>query len=806
MKFTLSWLKEYIDVDIEPQVLADHLTMLGLEVDSVDRLNKHLAPIALALIEDVQPHPDADRLTVCTARVNNETLQVVCGAPNARAGMITAIALPGTTLPSGMKIKKSKVRGVESAGMFCSEMELGIGNDQSGIIDLPADLDINTTFIKAMDLDDTLIEVDLTPNRPDCASVIGIAREVAGFSGAKLHIPVRQELPVLTNSNVPFTVTVEDAACPRYAARLLKNVTIAPSPWWLRKRLVAVGLRPVNNVVDITNLVMLEMGQPLHAFDFAKLKDNAIVVRTAAKGETIETLDGGKRSLDEDMLLICDSETPVAVAGVMGGANSEVSDTTTDILLESAYFDPISIRRTARKLKMSTDASYRFERGIDPEGTLKALERAVELLVDIAGAEVVPDGYDVCDNLPRPACIDLRVSRTNALLGLDLTAAQISKYLQDIELSVSQKDDNTLTVCPPSFRVDLEREVDLIEEVARLEGYNDIPTSHPTVPLAFSEQQHGREFNDRVATIMCALGFYETITYSFISEKLIDMFTPGRKSVKLMNPLSEDQAVMRTSLMPGLLDSARRNLNQQNIDFRLFETGKVFWADEDETVQPTESIHLCAVMCGRRNPGAEELYFGTDSADFFDMKGSMEQLLRELRLDSMVSSMEPDQTNPLCSAFDAALSVALGADGTIIGGYGRIQKNILTANDIKHDLLGLYIDLDALLALQPRPKRFSSLPKFPAVRRDVALLVPDATLAGDIIEAVRSIKEPLMENVAIFDIYQGKSIEAGYKSVAFSVLYRSPTKTLKDKQVDKVHSRIVNRIMDRFNAKLRTTE
>lgn len=803
MKFTLSWLKEYIDVDMEPQVLADHLTMLGLEVDSVDRLNEHLAAIELARIDDVRPHPDADKLSVCTATVRGESLQVVCGAPNARVGMVTAIALPGTILPSGMKIKKSKVRGVESVGMFCSETELGIGDDRSGIIDLPADTDIHTTFLKALDLEDTLIEVDLTPNRPDCASVVGIAREIAGITGKKLHLPVK-DLPKLTNGNVPFTVIVEDDDCPRYAARLLKNVTIAPSPWWLRKRLVAVGLRPVNNVVDITNLVMLGMGQPLHAFDFARLKESTIVVRKARKGETIETLDGGERKLDEDMLLICDSEKAVAVAGVMGGANSEVTDRTTDILLESAYFNPVSIRRTARRLNMSTDASYRFERGIDPEGIPHAMERAVELLVEIAGAELVDDGYDLCGNLPQPACIDLRISRANSLLGLDLSGEQISAYLQGIELAVTKKDDDTLTVCPPTFRVDLEREVDLIEEIARLEGYNDIPTSHPTVPLTFSEQQHGRSFYDQVAAIMCGQGYYETITYSFIAEKLIETFTPGQNCVKLINPLSEDQAVMRTSLMPGLLDSARRNLNRQNIDFRLFETGKIFLADADETLQPVERIHLAAVTNGRRYPGAEELYFGTEQGDFFDIKGTVDQLLIQLRLDAAVSIAAIDQTSPLCSAFDPAESVALAVNGAVIGVYGMLEKNILAANDIKHALLGITIDLDALLALESRPIQFSSLPKFPAVRRDVAMLVTSDTPAGDIVETVRNYKEALIENVAIFDVYQGKSIEAGYKSVAFSIIYRSPTKTLKDKQVDKVHTKIVNSIIDQYHGRLRT--
>ncbi len=383
MKFTLNWLKEYINIDISAQLLADKLTMLGLEVDSVDDLCNNIDDIKVCRIKTVIPHPDADKLTLCDVDVGEFTRRVVCGAPNARDGMITAIALPGTVLPSGVLVKEAKIRGQESAGMLCSEKELGISEDHTGIMDLPDTLTPGSPLVQALQLTDTLIEVDLTPNRPDCASVIGVAREVAGFTGQKIKLPIQEPLLELDGSNQSFAVEIEAPEdCPRYAARLLKNVKIGPSPWWLKKRLLDIGLRPINNIVDITNLVMMEFGQPLHAFDYKKIAGPKIIVRKAVDGETFTTLDETEHTLDSETLLICDAEKPVAIAGVMGGMNSEVSATTIDVLLESACFNPINIRRTARQLNMATDASYRFERGTDIEGVPKAMERAVNLMAE----------------------------------------------------------------------------------------------------------------------------------------------------------------------------------------------------------------------------------------------------------------------------------------------------------------------------------------------------------------------------------------------------------------------------------------
>ncbi|MFO7606422.1 MAG: phenylalanine--tRNA ligase subunit beta, partial [Desulfurivibrionaceae bacterium] len=612
MKFTVNWLKKYIDFDLSNRELADRLTMAGLEVDSVEDLYPGLDDLRVGLVKGVKPHPNADRLSLCEVDDGESVRRVVCGAPNVRAGMLTALAVPGTVMPGGFKIKPAKIRGEASEGMLCSAHELGISPDKAGIMDLPADLSPGQSLVEALELRDTLIEVDLTPNRPDCASVIGTAREVGAFVGKKVKHPGAGDLPELSGADLPFAVEVRDfAACPRYSARMVKGVRIAPSPWWLQRLLLAVGLRPINNVVDVTNFVMLEYGQPLHAFDFIKLSGGRIVVRRAAKGEKTETLDGVERQLDEEMLLICDAERPVAVAGVMGGGNSEVSDDTVDILLESACFDPVSIRRTSRRLNLATDSSYRFERGVDPQGTVRALERAVELIVELAGGVAVPVGVDLKEGSPENSPIDLRVRRCNDLLGLDLGARQIADYLESIEIDADPVGEETLKVTPPGFRVDLEREVDLFEEVARLVGYNEIPVTLPHVPLSFADRDPAREIRKEVAAIMTAQGYNEAINYSFVSERHYDMLGlapdhSARRNVRLLNPLAEDQSIMRTMLLPGILENLKRNVNHQRPDIKLFEVGKVFHPTDSEL--PDEEMRLVAVISGKRNPDSPPLH------------------------------------------------------------------------------------------------------------------------------------------------------------------------------------------------------
>jgi len=812
MKFTIDWLNEYVDTDgFTPAELADHLTMLGLEVDAVTEMFQDLAPIKTALLVSVERHPDADSLSLCQVAVGAETLQIVCGAPNARAGLVSAIALPGTTLPGGIKIKKSKVRGIESFGMLCSERELGLSTGHSGIMELPADTPHGQSFIEALGLNDTLVEVDLTPNRPDCASVIGIAREVAGVIGRPLSLPVASvEAQPSTGA---FSVDIESSElCPRYSARLVTGVTIAPSPWWLRKRLLSIGLRPINNVVDITNLVMMEYGQPLHAFDFHKLADKKIVVRHPRKNEMdFTTLDGVVRKLDAEMLMICDGVQPVAVAGVMGGMNSEVSDSTTAILLESACFDPISIRKTARKLNLSSEASYRFERGVDPGGCLLAMERAVRLLCEVAGGTTESGSVDKYLGRKPFNTLTLRIKRTSDLLGISLDYEVIEKALTSIGFRCKQKDAESLWVGAPSFRVDIEREVDLVEEVARLIGYNTIPTTLPTVQLSYPERDTSRTIRAEIGTVLTGIGYYEAINYSFTAEKNLQWLglaedDPRCRFVRLINPLNEEQSVMRTMLLPGLLENVQRNINFQKGAIKLFEIGKVFTPTGDNE-QPLEKTRCAGVLSGNRFGESSHYHFKEEDVDILDAKGAVECLLQELRFLGVgvlapLSFALPDQGR-MESFTDPLQFLVIKADEQEVGYLARIIPGVLRKFGIKQDVFFFDLDLDALCQLRSVAKNFTSLPVFPAVNRDIAMLVPEQVAAGEMVDAVLQAREQLIEQCEIFDVYQGNKIQQGYKSVALSVTYRSSQKTLTEKNVEKVHVKIVNMLGSKFEGTLR---
>ncbi len=803
MKFTVNWLKEYIDFDLSNAELADRLTMAGLEVDSVEPLGGGLDGIRVVQIRKVVPHPDADRLSLCDVDDGEGIRRVVCGAPNAREGMLTALAVPGTEMPGGFKIKPAKIRGEASDGMLCSASELGISEDKGGIMDLPPEVSPGQPLVEALSLEDTMIEVDLTPNRPDCASVIGTAREVGGFAGTRLRHPVSDDLPPLTGEGVPFSVDVEDFdACPRYAARMVKGVKIGPSPWWLQRLLMAVGLRPINNVVDITNFVMLEYGQPLHAFDFDKLAGGKIIVRKAADGEKTQTLDGTERELDSEMLLICDAERPVAVAGVMGGGNSEVSDTTTDILLESACFNPISIRRTSRQLNLATDSSYRFERGVDPQGSVRALERAIQLIVDLAGGKALPGGVDHKDGLKDIAPLTLRVQKCNDLLGVDLTAEQIADYLGSIEIPSKTTEENVLEVTPPPFRVDLEREVDMFEEVARLVGYNEIPVSLPQVPLSFADQEPARELRKQAAAIMTAQGYYEAINYSFVSERHFDMLGlaedhRARKTVPLVNPLAEDQSVMRTMLLPGILENVRRNINHQSPDVRMFETGKVFLPTGGE--QPEEEMRLVAVLSGNRWPGSPVIHFGSEHVDLYDIKACAQNLLSGLRRYDveMVEGVDPPEY------VEPGSYMVLDTGDLMVGELGLLSGKCLREFGIKVPVYFLDLSLTHIENIAPTPKAFKSLSRFPSVRWDLALLVKEDVPAGEMAAAIMGCGDEIVEKAEVVDVFRGDSIEAGYKSVAIAVTYRDIEKTLEDEAVQKVHQKIIDIIGNRFGGKLR---
>lgn len=807
MKFTLNWLQEYVKLDtFAPEELADKLTMLGLEVDAIESLYEDLASLKTARVISAEPHPNADKLTLCKVLVGEDEFQIVCGAPNVRKDLCGVIALPGTTLPGDFKIKKSKVRGVESQGMLCSERELGLSENHTGIMELPEGTPHGQSFIELTELKDTLVEVDLTPNRPDCASVIGIAREVAGITRSQLTVPFKGT--VLSEGSDSFTVEVEAPdLCPRYAARLIRGITIGPSPWWIRKRLLSVGMRPINNIVDITNLVMMEYGQPLHAFDYDCLADRKIIVRTPREHESqFTTLDNVVRNIDSQTLMICDGNGPVAVAGVMGGLDSEVTDKTVNVLLESACFNPVSVRRTARKLNLPSEASYRFERGVDPGGTIDAMERAVSLMCEIAGGTAEPGGIDVRDGLTDPWTLTLRIPRTSDLLGVALTVEQVKELLESIEIPCEALDDDTLKVFIPTFRVDLEREVDLVEEIARLIGYNEIPISLPAVDLSYPEQDSERIKRNRVNSFMTSIGFSEAINYSFYSSgynALMGITEEDKRSkhVKILNPLSEDQDVLRTSLLPGLFENIRRNVNFQQTSCRLFEIGKVFFPSPGDLL-PDEPSRIAGVLAGQREGNHVPYHCIDDQVDIYDAKGAVEALLEEMRLTDRLE-LQPASGGAVEPFAVSDYAINLTSDNKTIGTIGKIKQEVLRNFGIKRDAYYFDLDFAALCDLAPQPKSFSALPVFPSVKRDIALVVPAATPSRDLVNAVLKSSEKLVEHCDVFDVYQGDKIESGFKSVALSITYRSQTKTLTEKNVEKAHNKLVKLLTSNFSGSFR---
>ena len=810
MKFTLNWLQEYVELDgVTPEKLADELTMLGLEVESMAALYEDLADLKTGKVVSVEAHPNADKLTLCQVMVGDETLQIICGAPNVREGLGVVVALPGTTLPGDFKIKKSKVRGTESQGMLCSERELGLSEDHQGIMELPDDIEAGQSFIDCCGLRDTMIEVDLTPNRPDCASVIGIGREVAGIYRKELNVPYRGT--TLAASSDSFSVEVENPElCPRYAARLITGVHIGASPWWLRKRLLSVGLRPINNVVDITNLVMLEYGQPLHAFDFDTLADKKIVVRTPRADEaSFTTLDQVERSLDRDMLMICDGRGPVAIGGVMGGLHSEVTDQTSKVLLESACFNDVSIRKTARRLNLSTDASYRFERGVDPGGTIDAMQRAVELICELAGGTAETGGIDV--QVPQQQkTIDLRISRTSQMLGVDFAKEQIQELLESIQIPCETTDEDTLRVSVPSFRVDLEREADLFEEVARLYGYNQIPVTLPSVDLSYPEQDNERIKRNEACRIMTQAGFTEAINYSFVSGQYDDVLLLAedddrRRHVHLLNPLTEDQDVMRTSLLPGLLENVKRNLNFQQSSCRLFEIGKVFYPNDGAPL-PDEPTRICGVLVGNRYGSYSPLHYKSEETDINDARGGVETLLAGLRLTDtsaaphIFCTTAENGGEPFCQP---GYEIKVHSADQQLGSIGKLKNEILVNLGIKRDVYYFDLDFSALCAIKPAAKTFAPLPVYPSVKRDIALLVPRSIEAGNMVKTVLSSGEKMVESCELFDVYQGDKIDSAMKSVALTITYRSATRTLTENNVEKAHTKLVKLLTDSHGGSLR---
>lgn len=805
MIVTYNWLRDYVDCDLAPEELAHRLTMAGLEVDSMERIGEGLDTVIVARLDLVDVHPDADRLTICQVNTGRETLQVVCGAKNHKTGDLVALAQVGTVLPGDFKIKKSKIRGQESMGMLCSEKELGLAEESEGIMILPSDLELGSPVFSALGLKDVRFEFGLTPNRADCLSLVGVAREVAALSGSRLRLPqvVLQDIgaPIETQTSV---VIDEPGMCPRYAARLIRGVKIGPSPDWMVRRLESIGLRSINNVVDVTNYVLMELGHPLHAFDFDLLREGRIVVRRAGEGQEFITLDSQKRILNSGDLTICDGQGPVALAGIMGGENSEIRPETVDILLESAYFNPPTIRRSSKRLGLHSESSHRFERGADVDMVPLALDRAAALIVETAGGELAKGRID---NYPRRIAerkIAISPEKTSRLLGLDFDALEIQQLLRSIGLKAELTEDRTknqLLVSIPNFRPDLEREVDLMEEVARLKGYDHIPSTMPQGRILCHREPPLRRLERTLRDAMVACGFNEVINYSFNAPSALNLIKldaqdPRRVQVRLLNPLNEDQSVMRTTLVPSLLQTLAQNLAYRSApDLRLFELRPVFMPRSGEEL-PEENVRLTALMCGRRNP--LNWAHSSETVDFFDLKGIVEELMGLLRIDRLCWDAQYRET-----LYHPGKTCAVSRDQVVLGTLGEIHPEVLSMFDIDQPVFLFDLDLAAIQQIGRGEATFKALSRFPGVYRDSALLVDEEISAQRILDVARSVKAQDIEDLVLFDLYRGKGIAEGKKSVAIRVRYRSAEKTLTDEEISQAHGRIIRALENELGAEIR---
>jgi phenylalanyl-tRNA synthetase beta chain len=802
MLVSLRWLNDYVDVQLEAGDISHKLTMAGLEVEEIKNVAPQFSNVVVARILSVRNHPAADRLLLSEVTDGSQTYNVVCGAKNIVAGDIVPLAKVGAVISGGYTIKSSVIRGEKSDGMLCSESELEIGDDESGIMHLPANLTPGTPLEMALDIGDTVLHVNVTPNRSDCLSMIGIAREVAALTGKKIKpsaVKVKEsseDIHALTSVNI-----IDPDLCPRYTARMIKNVKVGPSPVWLKIRLEAAGMRAINNIVDATNFVMLEMGQPLHAFDFRFLEKEKIIVRKSREQEEFTSLDGKSRILPAETLLICDGVKPVAIGGIMGGLNSEVKEDTETILLESAYFNPPSIRRSARKLGMSTDAAFRFERGIDPEGVVNALNRAAQLIADLSGGTICKNYIDEYPNkIPEIRNIPLRIDRIRELIGIQISAKEVVKILRDIGMDVKQNGKGAYLVTPPSCRVDISREIDLIEEVIRLYGYDRVPSNMPDVFITEMEDIPRLRLEEKIRKAMIGNGYTEIVNYSFGTPVAVDMLClrendERRRSVKITNPLGEDLSVMRTTMIYGLLDTAKRNANNGSFDLKIFEMGRIF-LNGDQGELPEERNMIAGLTAGKIS---DDLWNAGKNVDFYHLKGCLENIFYDLKIDNckFISKNTDSFLHP-------GKSCAIMLNDKRIGFLGEIHPDVMERIDFKNNVYVFEINIDYLVENCADSKIiYQEISKFPAVIRDAAFVVSDDLEADRMLNVILEENEDLLENVYVFDVYKGKGLSEGTKSLGLRFSYRASSRTLTDSEVSSIHEKLLKKIIDATGSKIR---
>lgn len=792
MKVSEQWLREWVNPKIGIKELAQQLTMAGLEVDSIDPVAGAFTGVVVAEIIALESHPDADKLNVCQVNDGTETLQIVCGASNVRVGLRVPLAQVGAVLPGDFKIKKAKLRGVESFGMLCAEQELGLAESSDGLMELPIEAPVGHDIRDYLNLDDQIIDIDLTPNRADCLSVEGVAREVALLN--KMEVSVPEILPVKALIGDSFSVQISAPAnCPRYVGRVIKGIDISqPSPLWLQQKLRRSDVRSIDPVVDITNYVLLELGQPMHAFDLSKLS-GGINVRLSDKGESLELLDGQTVELKEGSLLIADSVKPVALAGIMGGAATAVSETTVDVFLESAFFSPKKLAGQARGYGLHTDSSHRFERGVDFNLQVKAIERATKLLLDIVGGQ--PGSLFECvheQELPKRDSVSLRKARIAKTLGLELAEAEVEEILTGLGLGAEANAEGW-TVSVPSYRFDITIEADLMEELARVYGYNRLPVSHIYSQLSIKPRTEHVLSQRQIRRQLTARGYQEAVTYSFIDKDLQQKFDPGFDAVALQNPISSDMAVMRTSLLPGLVSAVVHNLNRQQDRVRLFETGLYFRKnDEGQGIQQTAAI--AAVVAGRRSP--ESWAETGEMVDFYDLKGDLESLLglsAGLQFFRFEAFEHP--------ALHPGQSAVVFKGEKQLGYIGAIHPTLSADLGLSTPVYLFELELNEVLRAE-LPK-FKELSKFPEVRRDLALIVDKTISAGDLLNHVRSEVGERLVDLRLFDEYQGKGIDPKRKSLGLGLTFQHQSRTLTEEEINQVVEHVVESLNSRYGATLR---
>ncbi|MCK8828073.1 phenylalanine--tRNA ligase subunit beta [Natroniella acetigena] len=798
MKVSYNWLQEYVDFDYTPEELAHKLTLAGLEVDGIEYQGKEIKDIVVGEIKELAEHENADKLSVCKVDVaQQEELQIVCGATNMEVGDKVPVAPVETVMPDGMEIKEVALRGVRSRGMMCSTDELNLADDGvDGLFILPEDVEVGNKLVEELELDDIIIELDLTPNYSHCLNMIGVAREVAALAGTEVKMPEAEveEIEEQIEDWIKVEVT-DNKLAPRYAGRVITGVEVKDSPLWLKKRLEAVGIRSVNNIVDVTNFVLMELGQPLHAFDYEEIAGQKIIVRRANPEEELVTLDDQQRELDEEMLVIADAQKPICLAGVMGGLNSEVDQQTTTIFLESANFGPGVVRSTAKKLGIHSDASHRFERGVDINLVDFALDRAIQLITQISGGQVINGIIDLYPEQVLEEVLTLNLERVRKLLGVELTSEEIKGLLEKLNFAVEGEEE--LTVKIPTYRVDINQEIDLVEEIARSYGYDQIEPIKPAGDVIQGKKTWGQKVEDRTRDILADLGLFEVQNYSFISPTVFDQLnlpedSQLREVVELGNPLSQDYSVLRTTLLPNLLENILLNFNRKVEEVSIFELGKVFIPTAEQKL-PVEKLKLSAALM------KEDLIddWNLGAAGFFHLKGILEEHFASLGIEKFkfVAAKHPS----LHPGRTAKLEVA----GEMAGYLGEVHPEVLDNYALNQRVTVFELDFSTIVKAATDAREYSQLPKYPALTRDVALVVKEEVTNQEIKDVILEVGDQILESIELFDLYQGEQVPAGHKSLAYSLNYRVATRTLTDDEVNQVQTEIEEKLDQRLGAKIR---